>query len=275
METNILPETPTPEQDASKLPSASIPDLNGTTPSTASASTSLRSSSSDLKPSGYPNPPTTIPITVHTSPLHTPIARFATINAAAGLTDPFALLASAERYGVPLDSITHDQLLGGNTDRIQQKLANGAVMVEAGDFAAVACWEPPICTARMEIDDGDLSFPSLAQRPVMHEFFKQAASWRRKAIRGRQYWHLTLMARDPLRRDVKGAVRSVLEAGIWWAKRDGVPIWLEAGNQRAQEVYAAFGFRELGVTWHGREGAKVPVWMMVWEPIASHIGEHR
>lgn len=178
------------------------------------------------------------------------------------------MLTNEEKHRIPELSVTHAHLFESNFARIQHKLANGAILVEAGDFAAVACWEPPACTAKMEASDGDLLFPAFAERPMMHSFVRESATWRRKAVRGRAYWHLSLMGRDPCRRDVKGAVRSVLEAGIWWAEREAAPIWLEAGNQRARDIYAAFGFTDLGVTWHGKQGAQVPIWMMIREPSA-------
>lgn len=264
MDTNIIPETQVPAEDDSKTPSVVTATSSNGTPSHTNSTTPIRASS----PTGNSrlHPQTTLPTTVHTSIEQTLIARFATVNAAAGLSDPFTLLTNAEKHAIPVSSITHEHLHAGNCARIRQKLSDGAIMVEAGDFAAVACWEPPASTAKIEASDGDLLFPAFAQRPMMHSYVHQSATWRRKALRGRDYWHLSLMARDPRRRDVKGAVRSVLEAGIWWAKFEGVPIWLEAGNQRAREVYAAFGFMELGVTWHGKEGAQVPIWMMIWEP---------
>lgn len=256
METNVIPATPS--SLGQPTPTTPIPMLTPT-PTTDDQT--------------YPHPPTTIRVTIYTTPTATPIARFAQVNAAAGLLDDFTLLTNSEKLNIPVTSITTAHLLAGNVARIEQKSANGAIMVEAGNFAAVACWEPPSCTAAMEAEGGDLSFPALPARPMMRSFVYEAAIWRRKAVRGRRYWHLSLMGRDPGRRDVRGAVRSVLEAGIWWAQRDQLPIWLEAGNQRAREVYAAFGFRELGVTWHGKEGARLPIWMMIWEPSDSCRGE--
>ena len=265
MDTNIIPEVPVPEEDGSKTAFIVTTRSGSVTPFDTRATTPIRPSSPTTNSRLHPQ--TTIPATIHTSLSPTTIARFATVNAAAGLADRFTMITNEERLSIPESSVRHEHLFESNYARIQRKTANGAIMVEAGDFAAVACWEPPACTLRMEADDGDLLFPAFAQRPIMHGFARQSATWRRNAVRGRDYWHLSLMARDPQRRDVKGAVRSVLEAGIWWAELEGRPIWLEAGNQRAREIYAAFGFKELGVTWHGREGGvQVPIWMMIWEP---------
>lgn len=266
MDTNIIPEAPAPvaaEDDSETsfiVTTNSIDDIPCDVNTTTPHRTSSPTRTSRL------HPKTTIPTTVHTSSAETPIARFATVNAAAGLSDRFTMLTNEEKHGIPESSVTYDHLFESNYARIERKLADGAILVEAGDFAAVACWEPPACTAVMEASDGDLLFPAFAERPMMHSFVQQSATWRRNAVRGRDYWHLSLMGRDPCRRDVKGAVRSVLEAGIWWAEREGAPIWLEAGNQRARDIYAAFGFKELGVTWHRKEGAQVPIWMMIWEP---------
>ena len=270
METNIIPDIPSPSLDDAKQSVIATTAIQ-TPRSTSPASLTRLSTPSDathslaLPPTALP--PTAIPITIHTSPTLAPIQRFAKVNSAAGLTDPFTLITNEESYNIPASSITLSHLFTSNCTRCNQKLSKGAILVEAGDFAAVACWEPPTCTAKMEASDDDLSFPDLAERPIMQGFARQSADWRRRTMRGRDYWHLTLMARDPERGAVRGAVRAVLEAGIYWAGEQRMPIWLEAGNQRARDVYAAFGFTELGVTWHGGcEGVGVPIWMMVKEP---------
>jgi hypothetical protein len=83
------------------------------------------------------------------------------------------------------------------------------------------------------------------------------------------------MARDPSCSD-KGAVRAVLEPFIARARAEGLPIWLEAGTERARDVYEYSGFRELemfvsgrgrydreGNLAEGREAEGVPTWLMM------------
>ena len=82
------------------------------------------------------------------------------------------------------------------------------------------------------------------------------------------------MARDPERKD-KGAVRAIIEPYVARARREGLPVWLEAGNERARDVYIwVGGFRVVGKILSGvgefdtsgkrTEGGKgVPTWLMV------------
>jgi hypothetical protein len=205
-------------------------------------------------------------ICIHADPSTAPIPRLARIVATAGITDPFTILTNMEKHRCEAADLTVDELVRGNIIRITTKMQTGAIMVSAADYAAVACWQPPQSTRLMEAKDGDLSFTDFASRPIMRKFFRDSAHLRRDTFQRRDYWYLTLMARDPRRERVKGAVRAVLEVGIKWAEEEGAPIWLEAGNERARDVYAAFGFRPVGVTWcneMGVEGEGICTWGMV------------
>jgi hypothetical protein len=210
--------------------------------------------------------PSQVSLHIYADPATAPIPRLARVVATAGITDPFTILTNMEKHTCEAADLTVDELVRGNTVRISTKLQTGAIMVSAADFAAVACWQPPHSTRLIETNDGDLSFSEFAARPIMRKFFHDSALLRRDTFKGHDYWYLTLMARDPARPKVKGAVRAVLEAGIRWAEAEGMPIWLEAGNERARDVYAAFGFKAVGVTWtnkSGVEGEGIPTWGMV------------
>lgn len=70
-----------------------------------------------------------------------------------------------------------------------------------------------------------------------------------------------------------GAIRSLIEPVVTKAREEGVPVWLEAINEHARDVYAYFGFEIVeqitigqGVIdsdgWIHPEGNGVYVWAM-------------
>ena len=186
--------------------------------------------------------------------------RAALVCARAGLTDPFIMLLAQERLQasspdsapIPISSITAEHQRPANTLRFDRKLAQNAFIVEAGDFAAVACWEPPessVYEAAEIWGDMDVGrvIPHSDRRPIFMDFLRQIAEAKRTTFpRNQRYWHLSLMARDPERKD-KGAVRAIIEPYVAQARREGMPVWLEAGNERARDVYTwVGGFRVIG-----------------------------
>lgn len=109
------------------------------------------------------------------------------------------------------------------------------------------------------------------------DFLRQIAEVKRKVFpRLQKYWHVSLMARDPTRTE-KGVVRAVIEPFVERAKAEGVPLWLEAGSERARDVYGwVGGFRVVGKAVSGKgeydktgrrveagNGEGVTVWLMV------------
>ena len=119
------------------------------------------------------------------------------------------------------------------------------------------------------------SIPNSERRPIFLDFLRKIAEAKKRTFpREQRYWHLSLMARDPERKD-KGAVRAIIEPYVRQARREGMPMWLEAGNERAKDVYMwVGGFRQVGEIWSGvgefdrkgnrKEGGEgVPTWLMV------------
>ena len=153
--------------------------------------------------------------------------------------------------------------------RIEKKVKAGASVVEAANFAAVVCWEPPEATAQPSLSEAELEELAVA-RPIFASFVRQMQEVKIHTLGGDQaYWNMSLMARDPERKD-KGVVRAVIEPYVARAKREGVPIFLCAANERARDVYEYFGFRTVGITWsylvekvEGDGQVGVPTWCMV------------
>lgn len=166
--------------------------------------------------------------------------RLADIYSRASVSD--ALITLFEHDKDPaLTSVTAQLVHKACEKRIERKVGAGSIIVEAANFAAIACWEPPAATPPILSDSELLEVEK--ERPTFAQFTREIQSARMDILGSEQkYWSLSLMARDPGRKD-KGAVRAVIEPFVARAKREGVPLWLVAGNIRARDVYAYFGFR--------------------------------
>ena len=166
--------------------------------------------------------------------------------------------ASASASASSSPELTFQQLYAGNVARARSKIAAGAHIVEAGAFAAVAIWEPPAAMlATAAYDYGEME-----GRPIFAAFVRHIAEVKErhlgaKVLRETGYWHLSLLARDPRREQrVKGVVRAVLEPYFARARGDGVPVWIEAGNRRARDVYAYLGARVVDMFWLNKAGVR-------------------
>lgn len=216
--------------------------------------------------SSMPNP--SLPrVTTSQSPEY--CHKLADITSRASLTDPLNIIFQQEKTG-KATPVTPGLLYQASKRRIETKISAGASVVEAGDFAAVACWEAPLANPP-SFTDAELE-EIACERPVFAAFVRDIQAARIECLGAHQpYWTLSLMARDPERKD-KGAVRAVIEPYVRQAKEQRVPLWLVAGNPRARDVYAYFGFRVVQAIWSyptqredgdedGRGG--VPTWCMV------------
>lgn len=196
--------------------------------------------------------------------------RLAEVVSRATLSDPLNILFQQDKTGRATLPTT-DLLYTAAKGRIDTKISAGSFVVEAGDFAAVACWEPPTAI-RPPLSDSQLE--EIARgRPVFALFVRDLQRVHLACLgKGQRHWALSLMARDP-NRNTKGAVRAVIEPYVARAKLEKMPIWLVAANARARDVYAYFGFRVVDTIWSyprdkvdGDQG--VPTWCMVcnWPP---------
>ena len=217
------------------------------------------------------------PVTTHTSEEY--IRRLALANSRACATDPLNILFENEKLPQPLgpgevlsEERLRQMIYESTVKRLTTKIANGAFLAEAGDFAAVACWEPE------SIHDGEQAYTSARHaavnsgRHLYAEFLKNSYAVREAHLRplaekmspDGKFWRLSLMARDPAAPHVKGAVRAVLAPFVdKFTSADAVggpvPVWLEAGSGRSRVVYGHLGFREVGAWVVGG----VPNWGMI------------
>lgn len=204
--------------------------------------------------------------------------RLADIYSRASVEDPLIVMFEQDKdASITRVDVTAALVRKACEARIERKVKLGSLIVEAGDFAAVACWEPPAATPPLATE------PELeaiaAQRPAFAQFSRDLQRARVEVLGPEQkYWSLSLMARDPEKGD-RGVVRAVIEPFVKRAKEeDRVPLWLTAANTRARDVYAYFGFRVVrciesfprGGRIQEQEGERgsVPSWVMVcnWPP---------
>ena len=208
-------------------------------------------------------------ISITTGNSQTYITQAATASSRACVNDALTVLFQQEKYNyLPLNP-TPDQiqqaLYKANIIRLETLIKHDSLIVEAGNFAVVACWSPPDPPnqpltendSQNLVNEGRLHFKdfviNIEKAKVQHLY----------PLYGHRYWNLYLMARDPTRPYIPGAVRAVIAPFIDRARKDNVPIWLCAGSEHARNIYAHFGFRAVEML---LVGGNVPVWCMILEP---------
>lgn len=192
--------------------------------------------------------------------------RLADISSRATALDPLNILFERDKVGGAPVAVELSAMYKSSLRRLDVKVAAGAVIVEAGNFAAAACWQPP-CAVPDHLTEVEI-VQMEKERPAFADFVRQSQSIQKSHLGTKQKpWLLTLMARDPNRKD-KGAVRAVIEPLMHKAKQEGEPLWLIAGNQRARDVYEYLGFREVQVFYsypqpRTPQDEGIPSWCMV------------
>jgi len=83
------------------------------------------------------------------------------------------------------------------------------------------------------------------------------------------FWHLSLTSRNPaVQPPVPGAVRAVIEPFVKkWVDEIKMPaVWLEAGSERARDVYGYLGFRVVDeiVVGEDEHGNGIKTWCMIY-----------
>ena len=277
---------------------------SSTTSTTSAAPSSTAPSSADLHAQElisafalhtptHPN----IHLTVGTTEPY--ITRLATLASHSYTRDPLTTLFTSERFNLPLRptpispsptqqpppvspeaaAALQPHILTAFLSRLHSKLPLGAFILEANDFAAAVCWEPPACILAQGANYA-YSPEILAERPLFARFLEEDTKVKRSVIgEGEGYWHVSMMARDFGRGEkVPGLVRAVLEPGLEAARRGGEKVWLEASTERSRDVYAHAGFEVAGVFWSGvglvdrfgglmEGGEGMPTWGMVFDPL--------
>ncbi|KAF5858057.1 hypothetical protein ETB97_004926 [Aspergillus alliaceus] len=117
---------------------------------------------------------------------------------------------------------------------IRRKVRDGGLLVEAGNWAAVALWIPP-CVQTPVLERSILS-------PLVKEYLDKFSDARKRHLKDQEFWFLDLLGRHPERRE-PGVIRALLEPYMQRAREAGLPSWLEANTEHARDIYIHFGFR--------------------------------
>lgn len=180
---------------------------------------------------------------------------------------------------------------------IQDSAISDAELVQAGDWSAIALWEPPCFEGKAFIDskarpgvllsewrarvkaakEKHLSIPS--NPSTDSESATSSNSDSETAPQLRPFYHLSFLARNPSSPRVAGSINAVMAPFLARARAEGVPAWLEATTPQAVKVYLHFGFRvvEEIVLGKGKVDAQgwpavdsnadgVTAWAMVYDP---------
>ena len=185
--------------------------------------------------SGTGHDPTTIPTTSKPSP--------------SALTPPF----------------THSRRVAHFHPGIVSAAQSGAILVEAGNWSAIALWEPPNFQGKPFAEVKEKPLPimndwrtSVRRMKATHLYDPElytsspvaAQALRVEDVQLRPYWHLSFLARNPSdpanpysTPQVPGAIGAVLQPFLTQAREALVPVWLEATSPHAVGIYEHFGFR--------------------------------
>jgi hypothetical protein len=132
--------------------------------------------------------------------------------------------------------------------------ASGSLILQAASYSAISIWEPPSYAGAPFTAVG-------AAGPLRNAWRERIEAAKARELQGKPFWHLAFLARnqDPAVQQVKGAVSAVVKPTLEEARRDKVPVWLEAVDERGVAIYTGWGFELvetviLGKSTHGADG---------------------
>ncbi|KAH0836125.1 hypothetical protein AYO21_02765 [Fonsecaea monophora] len=118
---------------------------------------------------------------------------------------------------------------------IKARFENGGILVHTFDWAGVALWLPPGIEKPVPSSSAAISEGAA-------EYRRKYDALKAKHLGDRPHWYLNLIARSPERLE-KGAIRNLVDPFLKKAREQNLPVWLEATNQHARDVYTHLGFR--------------------------------
>lgn len=135
---------------------------------------------------------------------------------------------------------------------IKDQFEGGATCLQAGDWSAVAIWEPPNFQGKRFTTAGSAG-------PLRAEWRSRIEAAQAKHLEATPFWHLAFLARNSKAEAVPGAVSALVKPTLKQAKADGDPVWLEAVDERGLAIYTKWGFElvdhiRLGVGTHNKLG---------------------
>lgn len=181
----------------------------------------------------------------------------------------------------PSPSFNKVRLLQHITPGITTSASQDAVLVESGDFSAIAVWE----TTTYKGVPFSAQFKNVG--PLRQAWRDRVGHLKSIHIGTRvndagetvikPHYHLSFLVRNPEVPHVPGAVRAVVQPFLDEAVKEGVPVWLEATYEHAVEVYEHFGFRTIEIVkigvgtrnvegWPEEGGSGARGWTMIYDP---------
>lgn len=152
---------------------------------------------------------------------------------------------------------------------------SGSEVVQAGDWSAIAIWEPPGFTGKPFSEQGYCG-------PIRAAWRDAIKVSKARHLGERPFWHLAFLARNPNEAVVPGAISAVMRPFIRRAEETESPAWLEAVDERGVKIYEHYGFRlvekitlgegRIGATgWPEDGGEGVSGYAMIYEPPKSKV----
>ncbi|EXJ90351.1 hypothetical protein A1O1_03450 [Capronia coronata CBS 617.96] len=149
---------------------------------------------------------------------------------------------------------------------------SNAELVHAGDWSAVALWEPPNFQGKAFINSRTRPGPllgewrsrvkaakarhlaeassSTASTPSTASETNSASDLETETLPSstkelplRPFYHLSFLARNPSVPRVQGSLNAVISPYLERARAEHVPAWLEATSRQASKLYEHYGFR--------------------------------
>lgn len=164
---------------------------------------------------------------------------------------------------------------------ITSAVENNAILLEAGNFSALAVWETTTFTGK-PITSQEMS----SVGPIRRAWRTAVPAIKEKYLGTRideegnkvlkPHYHLGFLARNPEVPGVPGAISAVVKPMLQEAVKEGVPVWLEATYEHAVAVYTNYGFRVVEIVtvgqgsrdslgWPEEGGSGVKGWMMIYD----------
>ena len=124
---------------------------------------------------------------------------------------------------------------------------DGAELVEAGDYSALAVWETTEYRGKPFTEQA-------TNVGLVREHWRRTVSELKSKYIGKEvkedgsedykpFYHLGFIVRNPTVPNVPGSISAVMRPWLKRAEEEGVPVWLEATYEHAVDVYKHFGFR--------------------------------
>lgn len=133
------------------------------------------------------------------------------------------------------------------TQGITNSAYDGAELVEAGNFSALAVWETTAYKGQPFTETMRNAGPIREEWRIKVKDLKERYIGLETKEDGSQglkpFYHLGFLVRNPNEPSVPGAISAVMRPWLQRAENEGVPVWLEATYLHAVDVYKHFGFR--------------------------------